>query len=92
MNTLQNEHQQLKSEIISREQDIANLKKEIFERDYTIQENERRFSEVKNKNQELEKFKFVLNRKISELTMQIRPKEEEIRQKKEQIQDVSVND
>lgn len=65
------------------------MKKEIFERDYTITENERRFSEVKNKNQELDKFKFVLNHKIKELRMQIQPKEEEIKQKKEQIQDVS---
>lgn len=88
--TLHKENRQLKGEISSREQDINNLKKEIVERDYSIQENERRFSEVKSKNHELEKFKFVLNHNIKELQMQIEPKTEEIREQKEQIEDVSL--
>ena len=40
---------------------------------------------MKKKNQELEKFKFVLDHKIKELKKQIEPREEEIADMKEQI-------
>ena len=40
---------------------------------------------MKKKNQELEKFKFVLDYKIKELKKQIEPREEEIAEMKEQI-------
>ena len=52
----------------------------------TIQE--RRIYDLKKKNQELEKFKFVLDYKIKELKKQIEPREEEIRRMKDQIQEV----
>ena len=44
---------------------------------------------MKKKNQELEKFKFVLDYKIKELKKQIEPRENDIKAMKEQIQDVS---
>ncbi|GLH00745.1 Cilia-and flagella-associated protein 57, partial [Gryllus bimaculatus] len=46
---------------------------------------ESRIYELKRKNQELEKYRFVLNYKIKELQNQIRPKEEEIKEKKQQL-------
>lgn len=53
------------------ERDVADLKKEISERDGTIQDKEKRIYELKRKKQELEKYKFVLNFKITELKNQV---------------------
>lgn len=49
---------------------------------------EKRIYDLKQKNQELEKFKFVLDYKIKELKKQIEPREHEIKVMKEQIQKV----
>ena len=46
---------------------------------------------MKKKNQELEKFKFVLDYKIKELKKQIEPRENDIKAMKEQIQEVRDN-
>jgi len=43
---------------------------------------------LKKKNQELEKFKFVLDYKIQELKKQIEPRENDIKAMKDQIQEV----
>ena len=43
---------------------------------------------MKKKNQELEKFKFVLDYKIQELKKQIEPRENDIKAMKDQIQGV----
>lgn len=51
---------------------------------------EKRIYDLKKKNQELEKFKFVLDYKIKELKKQIEPKEKEIKQMKDQISEVRV--
>ena len=44
---------------------------------------------MKKKNQELEKFKFVLDYKIKELRRQMEPRENEIKRMKEQIRKVN---
>lgn len=49
---------------------------------------EKRIYELKRKNQELEKFKFVLDYKIKELKRQIKPRQEEIIRLKTQIQEM----
>lgn len=49
---------------------------------------EKRIYDLKKKNQELEKFKFVLDYKIKELRKQIEPRENETKVMKEQIQEV----
>ena len=49
---------------------------------------EKRIYDLKKKNQELEKFKFVLDYKIKELKKQIEPRENDIKAMKEQIQEV----
>ncbi|KAI9032449.1 hypothetical protein DFJ74DRAFT_764133 [Hyaloraphidium curvatum] len=60
------------------ERDIVALNREIRERDDTIQDKDRHIYDVKKKNQELEKFKFVLDYKIRELREQIEPKDQEL--------------
>merc|ERR1712164_15641 len=68
--------------------DIGGHKREIHEREITIRDKDRRIYDLKKKNQELEKFKFVLDYKIKELKKQIEPRENEIKEKKEQIQNM----
>lgn len=65
------EHKQFQKVISTLERDVADLKKEIGERDGTIQDKEKRIYELKRKKQELEKYKFVLNFKITELKNQV---------------------
>merc|ERR1719262_743139 len=60
--------------------------KEIRERDKTIGDKEQRIYDLKKQNQELEKFKFVLDYKIKELKAQIDPKNDSITEMKKQIQ------
>jgi cilia- and flagella-associated protein 57 len=62
----------------SLEKDIIGHKKEIREREETMSEKEKRIFDLKKKNQELEKFRFVLDYKIKELKLQIAPRESEI--------------
>jgi len=52
---------------------------------------EKRIYDLKKKNQELEKFKFVLDYKIKELKKQIEPREKDIKQMREQIAEVRRN-
>ncbi len=52
---------------------------------------EKRIYDLKKKNQELEKFKFVLDYKIKELKKQIEPRENDIKAMKEQIQEVGTH-
>ncbi|KAJ3006076.1 UNVERIFIED_CONTAM: Cilia- and flagella-associated protein 57, partial [Siphonaria sp. JEL0065] len=60
------------------EKDIVGVKREMQERDDTIQDKEKRIYDLKKKNQELEKFKFVLDYKIAELKKQVEPREKDI--------------
>ncbi|KNC99492.1 uncharacterized protein SPPG_04888 [Spizellomyces punctatus DAOM BR117] len=69
----------LKGIIDGLEKEITALKKEMSERDILIQEKERRVYDLKKKNQELEKFKFVLDFRIKELKEQIEPRETHIK-------------
>ncbi len=48
----------------------------------------KRIFELRKKNQELEKFKFVLDYKIKELKRQILPRQQEVDQLKQQIDDM----
>ena len=64
--------------------DIEGFRKETQERDVTIQEKEKRIYDLKKKNQELEKFKFVLDYKIKEQKILVEPREMEIKEQKKQ--------
>lgn len=62
----------------SYERDAVSLHKEIVERKETIIDKDKRISGLKKKNQELEKFKFVLDYKIQEFLNQLEPKRLEL--------------
>merc|ERR1719245_819760 len=65
---------------------MQGYEREIQERETTIQEKDRMITELRKKNQELEKFKFVLVYQIAELDRQIQPKELTIDKISSQIQ------
>ena len=81
---LEKEHE-LHEQIKILEKEITLHKKEIKTRDGAIGEKEKRIYELKKKNQELDKFKFVLDFKIRELKRQIEPRQQEIAGMKDQI-------
>ncbi|XP_077278578.1 testes of unusual size [Temnothorax americanus] len=82
---VQSEYAQFQKNIQDLEKQIADLKKEIAERDTTIESKEQQIYDMKRTNQELEKFKFVLNYKIEELKSQIEPRDREIQELKDKI-------
>ncbi|KAM9530529.1 cilia- and flagella-associated protein 57-like [Salvelinus alpinus] len=88
MERMKLEQQKLQAIVKSLEKDILALKKAIQERDETIQDKEKCIYDLKKKNQELEKFKFVLDYKIKELKKQIEPRENDIKEMKEQIHEM----
>lgn len=49
---------------------------------------ENRIYDLKKKNDELEKFKFVLEYKVKELKKQLEPRENEVKEMKEQVHEV----
>ncbi|CAB1323901.1 unnamed protein product [Coregonus sp. 'balchen'] len=85
---MKSEQQKLLAHQKCLEKDILALKKEIQERDETIQDKEKCIYDLKKKNQELEKFKFVLDYKIKELKKQIEPRENDIKEMKEQTHEM----
>ena len=70
------------------EKDIKGHVKEIKERESTIADKKHRIFELKKKNQELEKFKFVLDYKITELKRQIQPRKQEMKELSQQISEM----
>lgn len=82
---LREQHHKQKTIIQNNLKDIDELKKEIEDRDHTIREKEKKVYDLQNKNQELEKYRQVLNHKIEELNAQIEPRESEIKEKKDLI-------
>lgn len=60
------------------------------EREETITDKEKRIFDLKKKNQELEKFRFVLDYKIKELKLQIKPRETEINTMRKQIEEMNM--
>lgn len=87
---LTNERHQFQKAIQLLEKDLQDLKKEIDNRDDTVQEKEKRIAELMRTNQELEKFKFVLNYKIQQLNDAIEPRDKEIREFKENRREMEV--
>ncbi|KAJ3101659.1 Cilia- and flagella-associated protein 57 [Phlyctochytrium planicorne] len=78
LNKMFTEERRLHGIIKGLEKDIIGVKREMQERDDTIQDKEKRIYDLKKKNQELEKFKFVLDYKIAELKKQVEPREKDI--------------
>ncbi|KAL2916411.1 hypothetical protein HK105_204167 [Polyrhizophydium stewartii] len=84
------EEKKLHTIIRSFENDVVGVKKEMQERDDTILDKEKRIYDLKKKNQELEKFKFVLDYKIVELRKQVEPREKDIIKLTSQIEEMST--
>ena len=64
------------------------LRKDVREREESVSDKERRMAELKAKNKELEKFKFVLDYKLRELKKEIEPRDEQIMQMRETIREL----
>lgn len=90
MESHQSQQTQSRKVIHDLEKDVLDLKKEITERDVTIQDKEKRIYDLKRDNQELEKFKFVLNYKIRELKSQVEPRDHEIKELRDKISDMET--
>ncbi|KMQ89315.1 wd repeat-containing protein 65 [Lasius niger] len=90
VNRVQGEFARFHKNIQDLEKQIAELKKEISEREATIQDKEQQIYDMKRTNQELEKYKFVLDYKIQELKNQIEPRNREIQELKENIRDMEA--
>ncbi|KAL8270976.1 hypothetical protein Esti_005097 [Eimeria stiedai] len=76
----------LKADVDKLLADRATLNHELQERDRTIGEKEQRIYDLKKKNQELEKFRFVLDYKVKQLKAMIDPKTRDVREMQSQIQ------
>ncbi|XP_063983193.1 cilia- and flagella-associated protein 57 [Diachasmimorpha longicaudata] len=85
ISNLQGEQHQYQKTIEQLEKEVMDLKGEISERDAAIQEKEKNVYELKTSNYELEKYKFVLNYKITELKDQIEPKDDEIKELRDKL-------
>jgi cilia- and flagella-associated protein 57 len=70
------------------ERQILMLKNDIRDREQTIDNKEKRISELRLKAKELEKIKFVLDYKYKELKKEMEPKETQILHMKEQIKEM----
>ncbi|CAG7830333.1 unnamed protein product [Allacma fusca] len=72
------------------EKEISSLRKDLVDRDANVHDKEKIIFDMKKTNNELEKFKFVLDYKIKELKKMIEPKEREILYLKQQNQDMET--
>ena len=89
--TMYEKEEHLMLHIKNLEDRITSHKNEIKDRDKTIGENERAIYDLKKDNQELEKFKFVLDYQIKELKRQIEPRENEITDMKDAVMRMDAN-
>ena len=64
---------------------IAQLRLDVSEKDSQISVREKKIYELKKRNQELEKYKFVLDFEIKELKRQIAPKDTDIAERKDEV-------
>lgn len=90
LSSLRDEYTQLKTRKEELEKDVSNLKTEVQDRDLAIFNKAKTIEELELTNQELEKVKFVLNHRISELKAQIDPRDKQINELKEKITDMEV--
>ncbi|XP_055839134.1 cilia- and flagella-associated protein 57-like [Episyrphus balteatus] len=82
---LKEQHFKSKSVISELRDDISDLHRDVTDRENAINLKEKRIDEMILKNEELEKYKQVLNHKINELKAQIEPREMTIVEKRKQI-------
>lgn len=83
--TLKDEHLKSQMKMAKQMRNIDDLLKDISDRDFAISAKEKRIQDLLHKNQELDKYKQVLNHKIAELKAQIEPREFQINDKRKHI-------
>eukprot|EP01105_Mastigella_eilhardi_P012781 TRINITY_DN2918_c0_g1_i4.p1 TRINITY_DN2918_c0_g1~~TRINITY_DN2918_c0_g1_i4.p1 ORF type:complete len:1229 (+),score=377.24 TRINITY_DN2918_c0_g1_i4:296-3688(+) len=86
---LQEEKKSLQLQIQALEKDRELQRLEMREWDYTLREKDKRISDLKKQNSELEKIKFVLDTKIMELSQKIEPLDVRIGYQNEQIEEMN---
>ena len=79
----QEEYARQKQLIETQTERINRMKRQVDDKEKEIGDREKKIYELKQENQNLEKFKFVLDYKIRELKQEIGPREEEIAKMKE---------
>lgn len=77
---LNKDSENISSVLTELQNQIEHIEKDIQQRERAIKDKDDTIEEEKRKNQELEKFKFVLNYKIEELKRDINPLEDELKQ------------
>lgn len=87
---LQMKEKELLDQIKICEKEVSVHKKEIKSRDISVGDKERRIYDLKKKNMELDKFKYVLDFKIRELKEQIEPRQIEILSMRENIKNLDL--
>ena len=87
---LERHTQGLTTEILNQQARTAALRDEIRQRDDTIGDKEHQIYELKKQNQELEKYKFVLDHKIRVLKSNIEPKAKKILLAKKTIKEMDA--
>lgn len=83
--TLKDEHFKSQQKMAKQMRNIEDLQKDVSDRDFAISSKEKRIQDLLHKNQELDKYKQVLNHKIAELKAQIEPREFQINDKRKHI-------
>lgn len=83
--TLKDEHFKSQQKMAKQMRNIEDLQKDVSDRDFAIGSKEKRIQDLLHKNQELDKYKQVLNHKIAELKAQIEPREFQINDKRKHI-------
>ena len=82
--------EKMKTVITLTEKEVSTLRKDLVDRDVNVHDKEKVIFDLKKTNNELEKFKYVLDYKVKELKKMIEPKEREIVYLKQQNVDVSA--
>lgn len=83
--TLKDEHFKSQQKMAKQMRNIEDLQKDVSDRDFAISSKEKRIQDLLHKNQELDKYKQVLNHKIAELKAEIEPREFQINDKRKHI-------
>ena len=78
----------LQGSIETQEQNVAMLRGDVMDIDGTVQQKEKRIHDLRKRNQQLEKFNYILDYKICELQKKVKPCEIKLQQLQEQMEQV----
>lgn len=90
LNNLRDDYAQLKTRKEELDEIVSDLKNQVTYKNTIIFGKDETINEFKLTNQELEKIKFVLEHRVNEMSNQIEPRDREIRELKEKINDMET--